>query len=282
MLRISPRRKRRKRNMSLSLTYALPFGEESRAAFFLLKDILASAQMTDGGNAIALAAAPDLAPVTIFRLDPCVERAAFFVTGEAGEEKLPDSFFTGEKTQEPTVNFAEAAHRLAGKIRRIDHTGLVVPCQRVPSADWDVAVTMLASRVALYDYPASPEYDPALSRWLFAVPRSAGETLDGDTRLRLRQPKFELVWDARAPYDTILQIDMETTLTRDDILQVFPEGKSYELPGVGAFFRSVSLPSPWPGISSLRLDLRYKDPVDIDDWNSAAWLFRRGRRIKPC
>jgi hypothetical protein len=73
---------------------------------------------------------------------------------------------------------------------------------------------------------------------------------------------------------------METTLTRTDILKLFPDDESFDLPGLGEFFRSVNVTTPWEGAGMFRLDLRYKDE-GLNPWNTAAFLIENGKQVQP-
>lgn len=266
--------------MIKSLIYNLPAaGEDGQAAFQALKSILACPQTSAEGNALCLSSAPDLSPSTIFRLDGQGGAPQILLQDEESGSSLPQGLFlSGGTGTEQMISLPEAARQLAGNVTAIDHTGIVAPGgMRTAPSDWTKAVNMLASKTAFYDYPASPEYNSETSRWLFVIPAAENEQTDGPRTLRLRQPKFELVWDRDAANMTVLQIDMETKLSRDTIAAAFPE--SYEFPGLGRFFRSVDIISPWPGISCIRLDLRYGGDGALNEWNSAKWLIDSGTRV---
>jgi hypothetical protein len=196
--------------------------------------------------------------------------------------ELPASFLGNRKRRGDVLPFVEAARRLTGSIARIDHTGLIAPSD-IPQEDWRRVTNFLARHSTFMDYPHLQDgYDPAKARWLFVIPetnKEANEHGITDTTRR-RQPKFELVWEADV-HEPVLQIDMETRLTKDEIIKLFPGDESFCIPGLEEAFRSVPVRFPWTGMPNGRLDLRYKDDGKVNDWNSAKWLLDNGCDIFP-
>lgn len=261
------------------IIYSFPTAHaDSEPAFQALKRMLSCPQMSDLGNGFSLSTAPDLFPKTVFQLDDASSTIRIILKDGSSEKHLPQSLFSNNQHKGQLISFLDAEKELAGKIIAIDHTGIVTPSIDTIASEWTDTVNGLALHTALYDYPQSAEYDPQTSRWLFVIPFIGNEDLNSPQNERLRQPKFELVWDKDAFNTTVLQIDMETRLTRDEIEAAFPT--SYELPGLGDFFRSVNVASPWAGIAFVRLDLRYLDDRLINDWNSAKWLTNNGERVR--
>ncbi|MBI1328191.1 MAG: hypothetical protein GC136_11210 [Alphaproteobacteria bacterium] len=257
----------------MTLLYTLPKSvKESEEAFKALQTLLRSSQIEAQHNRFTLASAPDLTPSTSFMLEDNTRAASITL----GNTPLPQSLLQSPVKQDCAMTLVEAAEKLYAHIIAVDHTGIIVPDKTITPKDWADSVNILAAKTMLYDYPASPEYDPEKSRWLFTLPATAQDDMK---QRRLCQPKFELVWDKMGRESTIMQIDLETNLTRAEIAELLPA--SYELPSLGEFFRSINISVPWAGIGYIRLDLRYKEPSEINDWNSGNWFIQNGTRVKP-
>ena len=263
-----------------SLELILPGAEEeSRKAFCALKELLGAVSTSFSEDSITLSL-PELFPKILFCIAPQSDRSAIILNFRQQSINLPQSLMKDTGARESRMSVIEASKRLKGSIKRVDHAGIIVPAD-VPAVDWQQATNLLAGSTALFDYPASEEYDACLSRWLFVIPSTEVEQMKNvmDKEQR-RQPKFELVYDQTVK-NSIVQIDMETSLSREQIIELFPGDDSFDLPGLGGFFRSVGTYTPWAGVASLRLDLRYKDYEDINPWNSATYLIKNGTRIRP-
>ncbi len=162
-----------------------------------------------------------------------------------------------------------ACERLKGHVFRLDHTGLNIPAASLDRAGWDDLLHKLSSVSAIYRYPTGED-------WPFVIPATAAEVETDITESEpMRRPKFELVYDTylRNP---LLQFDMETDLTREEVEGLFPPPYGVGLPGLDQYFRSVYVYHPWPGLS-IRFDMgyRYDPPGDM-----AGWLIREGGRIR--
>ena len=193
---------------------------------------------------------------------------------------LPPSFLPDRTKPNVQLSFTEAAARLTDCIIRVDHTGIIVP-NDIPSSDWQKFTHLLAGHSLLVEYPDGvDDYDHRNARWLFVIPQSAEEHNTKKHLNRRRQPKFELVWD-RGVDVPVLQIDMETRLTREEIVALFPGDQSHDIPGLGGIFRSVNVTLPFEGLRNGRLDLRYKDDGSLNDWNTAQMLLQQGTPVKP-
>lgn len=264
--------------MLSSIEYMLPNnGSESQLAFARLKRLLRGS-----GDKVVLSSVSSLKPDTVFHLVPDISSAAIMLRTQDKTFKFPSSLLLDQARASAALPFAEVADRLTGSTVKVDHTGLVVPAS-VPSADWAKTIGFLAENAVVYDYPADVDgYDTKTARWLFTVPATSEEQFGEITIKQLRQPKFEMVWDAGIPVP-VLQSDMETTLSRQQILALFPNDESFDIPGLEPFFRSVNATSPWPGIRNVRFDLRYVDPnpEELTPWNSADFFVQEGTRVRP-
>lgn len=148
----------------------------------------------------------------------------------------------------------------------IDHTGLILAPTSHRQELWTQLVTPLLDHTQLYDYPHdAPEYDADTMRWLFLMPEIARGSPDYNGPL---QPKFELVCDADAPPVTVMQIDIQTDYTSDQLKTMLPH--STTIPGLEAAFRSMSFSTPWASLPIMRLDFRAKDPNT--DWVTGKWV----------
>jgi hypothetical protein len=263
--------------MLSAIEYVLPDTEKkSQQAFEALAGLL---NMDPNSQVLALSAGGN--PGTFFARTTHRTTAGIRIWGavSVGPVYFPSSFFTDRPRSSNGLLFEEAARRLTGSIERVDHTGLIVPSD-VPESDWTRVVNGLAQNACLYDYPAGTDgYDPEAMRWLFVVPASDCEYDGGITIRQRRQPKIEMVWDAEVSIP-VVQIDMETRLSRDQILELFPNDESFDIPGLGSFFRSVNVTTPWPGMRNMRLDLRYAGTEEVTDWNSADFFVKKGTRVE--
>lgn len=266
----------------ITISYHFPGAEEKhREAFAHLQKIITCPYLTHGSHACILSNSADLFPTTQFVLEPERTQMGLVLFSTTMRSEFPSSFFTAPSTTHNMISLAEVAEKLNGLVTAVDHTGLVVASSQITAADWEIGITQLAKESALYDYPSSPEYNPEQARWLFVIPSTSQEqkTDIGMQTRRLRQPKFELVWSNWPIAGTILQIDVETKLTREQLIKLIPQ--SYDIPGLESYFRSVNVRSPWSGLDCIRFDLRYKGDNFLDDWNSGAWLMESGTRIYP-
>ncbi len=172
----------------------------------------------------------------------------------------------------PALPPAEVYARLQGHIMRLDHTGLNIPVNYLTRAAWDGLLTGLASVAAIYRYPTGED-------WPFILPTThdeySAEIRDFNA---VREPKWELVYDGWAS-DPVIQIDLETDLTRTELEALFPAPYGQAFPDLAAYFRSVYLAHPWPHLL-IRCDLRYRSGGP-SDWETGAWLVTAGGRITP-
>ncbi|GIE76601.1 hypothetical protein Aph02nite_25510 [Actinoplanes philippinensis] len=205
-------------------------------------------------------------PVTVFRL---VDRSAPEVTldigrtiGVLGSDLVPDR---------DRVELADLAERLAGSVKRIDHTGVNLPAQVVLTQEWDCLVQDIAASAAMYRYPGEP--------WPFVLP-STGMELENDIHDFVvgREPRFELVHDTWNPYTT-WQIALWTTLTRTELEQLFPDPVGIAIPGLEEFFRTVFVQHSWPNLE-IRFDLCFRVDDGPSDWETGEWLVTQGGRIR--
>ncbi|MEO8287899.1 MAG: hypothetical protein ABI670_15835 [Chloroflexota bacterium] len=169
------------------------------------------------------------------------------------------------------LEMGELAKRLRGHVTGIDHLGVNLPTGKVSSAAWNGLIGSLAKSANVYRYPTGED-------WPFIVPSTDSE-FDGDISSFVagRQPKFELVYDSWAA-DPLIQINLQTDLTRSQLEELLPEPYATAFPDLGDIFRTVYVYSPWDGLG-MRIDLTYKGDGTPDDWATAKWLVTEGGRI---
>lgn len=166
----------------------------------------------------------------------------------------------------------ELYNRLHGHVVHLDHTGVIIPMRSVPRTAWDTLISTLATATNCYRYPTGEE-------WPFILPSTDTEFATDIAHFTARRaPKFELVYDGSLR-DPLIQFDLQTDLTREEVEQRFPEPYGKTLPGLAHFFRSVYLSHPWPALS-LRIDLRYCSDGPPSEWDTGEWLVTAGRRIR--
>jgi hypothetical protein len=178
----------------------------------------------------------------------------------------------GEEDFPALLPIEEMYQRLHGHGTRLDHTGLNLPTNTIYQAAWDMLARNLATTANLYRYPTG---EP----WPFLLPATDEEFATDIRHFSAgRGPKFELVRDPSLRHP-LIQIDIHTDLPRAEIERLFPEPYGRAIPGLEAFFRSVYLFHPWPGLS-FRVDLRYHDDGPPSDWDTGEWLVTAGGRIR--
>jgi hypothetical protein len=181
--------------------------------------------------------------------------------------EFPTSLFPDHTAPAIALSFRELARRLTGKIERVDSVGLVAPPETNPGA-WTEIVNNLSKNFEMYEYPRDiGEYDPDKERLVYVFSAS-------DNQL---PTKFALMWGV-GNVGPVLQIDTRTNLTREQIKEHFPE--SFELPGLGDFFRTVDLKSSFRGIERVRMHLRYAQKIP-GDWDTGEFFRRGGTLVVP-
>ncbi|WP_327234335.1 hypothetical protein OG349_10390 [Streptomyces sp. NBC_01317] len=170
------------------------------------------------------------------------------------------------------VETADLARRLAGHVRRVDHTGVNVPACVTSPERWRDLTTPLASASTMYRYPTGED-------WPFVLPSTSDELLGGIRDFVVgREPRFELVHDQWLTR-TAWQFALWTDLTRVELEQMFPEPEGMTFPGLEDIFRVVPVLSPWPGLD-IRFDLCYRIENGPSDWETGEWLVTDGGRIR--
>ncbi|HEX6608825.1 MAG TPA: hypothetical protein VF276_18135 [Chloroflexia bacterium] len=165
----------------------------------------------------------------------------------------------------------ELARRLAGRLVRLDHTGVNIPTTRVDRAGWDALLHRLGGIANVYRYPTGED-------WPFILPATDAEFADGITDFAaVREPKFELVYDSYAR-EPVIQISVETDLLRSDLEALLPAPYGVAFPDLGDIFRTVFVHPPWPGLQ-IRCDLYSRSAAPVDPWTSGEWLVTQGGRI---
>lgn len=170
------------------------------------------------------------------------------------------------------VELADLTRRVAGHVRRVDHTGVNVPACATPPERWHALVRAIASTSTLYRYPTGED-------WPFVLPSTSDELLDDIHDFVVgREPRFELVYDQWLTQPQ-WQFALWTDLTRPELEQMFPEPEGMTFPELAEVFRVVPVRSPWPGVD-LRFDLCYRTEDGPSDWETGAWLVSEGGRIR--
>ena len=163
----------------------------------------------------------------------------------------------------------ELVRRLAGHVRRIDHTGVNLP--GAPTR-WRPLVAALAAASTMYRYPDGDE-------WPFVLPSTAAERTDDIRDFVVgREPRFELVLDERLAR-TEWQLALWTDLTRAELERLFPEPLGGALPGLAGIFRVVRVRHPWPGLG-IRVDLCCRVEDGPTTWETGEWLVTEGGRLR--
>jgi hypothetical protein len=254
----------------------------------LLGEVPGSRTAADGALVIGPTDPPGALPLTRFRWihhdrDDPSPRLSLITT--AGDTLIELPLTDGAHTWRAVTNREEQGdddslallpidalyQRLQGRVVRLDHTGVNLPTMDNHRRSWDMLNHDLATSGNLYRYPSG---EP----WHFLLPATDEEFLTGIQSFAVgRGPKFELVHDPTLRHP-LIQIDIHTDLPRIEVERRFPAPYGVALPGLDAFFRSVYLSHPWPGLS-LRVDLRYRDDGPPSAWDTGEWLVTAGGRI---
>ncbi|MEU8081955.1 hypothetical protein AB0B31_41650 [Catellatospora citrea] len=257
------------------ITFRLPRTPESRAFLdglrLLLADVPYAASAGTPADRLTLTPpAPHGAlPVTTFALADVAAPEVALDTGHVlGVSRGPQ---TEAVTLPGRVELAELTRRLAGHVRRVDHTGVNLPVG-TSDEEWADLVGAVAAGSAMYRYPTGEQ-------WPFVLPATV-EELDGDIGDFVvgREPRFELVQEQRLT-QTSWQFALWTDLTRAELELLFPEPEGLTFPGLADVFRVVPVRHPWPGLG-IRFDLCYRGEGGPSDWETGEWLVTEGGRIR--
>lgn len=159
-----------------------------------------------------------------------------------------------------------------GHVLRVDHLGVNLPTRLVARHAWEALIGALAQASTLYRYPTGEE-------WPFVLPSTRDEYTDDIRHFPPgREPKFELCY-MRDFDHPVVQVDVQTGLTRDELEARFPAPQGLALPGLGDYQRTVYVAHPWVGLV-IRVDMRYKGIGSIPAWETGEWLVTAGGRIR--
>ncbi|MBM7788513.1 hypothetical protein [Tenggerimyces flavus] len=170
------------------------------------------------------------------------------------------------------LELADVRRRLAGHVRRVDHTGVNLPRSTTSPAQWEHLLGAITSAATTYRYPTGED-------WPFVLPSTEAE-LASDIRAFVvgREPRFELVYDEWRTQPE-WQFALFTDLTRAELETLFPEPFGTTFPGLETIFRVVAIRHPWPGLG-IRFDLCYRVDDGPTDWETGEWLVTEGGRIR--
>jgi len=281
-----------------AITLAVPDDEEGRAFIRALhrlvptaldRDALTFGPPTPHGSlpVIRVEAAGVAQPTVIFDM----ERPINLTVGPLRLCGMPTAAAVGRPTM-PTVGIpgtgssaaatvpgarpvplAEMLPAVEGRILRVDHLGVNLPASAVTRHEWEALIGALAAGSTLYRYPTGEE-------WPFVLPSTDEEYADDIRRFpRGREPKFELCYEQYFDHP-LVQLDLQTGLTREELEARFPPPSGLALPGLEDYFRSVYVAHPWAGLV-IRVDMRYRDDGPASAWNTGEWLVTAGGRIRP-
>ncbi|GAA1407042.1 hypothetical protein [Catellatospora coxensis] len=255
------------------ITFRLPDTAESRGFLDGLRLLLADVPYaaTDAADRLTLTPpwSGDARPVTTFALAdvPAPEVAL--------DDEQVIGLVTGPGTEvvvlPARVELPDLVERLAGHVRRVDHTGVNLPVG-TSAEQWDDLVGAVAAASAMYRYPTGEQ-------WPFVLPATPQELADDIADFVVgREPRFELVREQRLT-QTSWQIALWTDLARAELELLFPEPEGLTFPGLDDIFRVVPVRHPWPDLG-IRFDLCYRGEGGPNDWETGEWLVTEGGRIR--
>ncbi len=117
--------------------------------------------------------------------------------------------------------------RLKGNIVRLDHTGLNFPSALITKNQWEQLSHIFAKHTYVSSYPG-------VDSWQFIIPATKEELVTGIHEYTLgRFPKFECVYDTQILIP-IIQFDIETSLSKDEVFSLFPDPYGFYYPDLFA------------------------------------------------
>lgn len=158
-------------------------------------------------------------------------------------------------------------NRVSGKLSIMNHAGMNIGPKLIDKSDYLKFRTMLSELSNLYKYPTGEE-------WPFIIPSTNEEFLNEVVdETKMRNPKFEIVYSHYhdAP---LLQFDIETKLTKEEVIRILPKPYGISLEGLENFFRTVFVYTGYSNDIVMRFDLRFKT-ISKD---FGYWLIKDGGR----
>lgn len=157
--------------------------------------------------------------------------------------------------------------RFDGKLKNLNHAGVNFGPAFFNGSDYSLLKKLIAERCNLYKYPTGEE-------WPFIIPATDNEFLDdiSDETVK-RNPKFEIVYYENQ-LKPVIQIDIETNLTKGEVLELLPSPYGVSFDNLKEMFRTVFILTDWPGVI-FRLDLRFKSAGKDFEY----WMVKEGGRI---
>ena len=252
-----------------AIQYIFPNNAKSQEFLKLLSVLFKGVKTVEvpNKNEIHLMSASGLNPRTVFRIDDTVN----YIKMNIGDKKYFDLLDRGKSGNPYNVQkqqMADIARKLAGHIKRIDHTAINLPTSLYSEAEWNELINYLSSRANMYNYPTG---EP----WPFLLPATELENKNNITNFTiLRDPKFELVYDE----DTVtIHIDMETDLSKDEVEKLFPDNQGVYFDILKNIYKAIYL--DFDDKIDIRIDIRFK--CEHGDWENGKWLVQEGGRITP-
>ncbi len=156
----------------------------------------------------------------------------------------------------------------AGSITGLNHVGINFFTKFMDRAAYTKFKREIAQATTLYNYPTGEE-------WPFIIPATVEERASEIRDFtRERNPEFEFVYSRYEPIPCI-QCDLETSLTKEEVLKRLPKPAGISFEGLEEYMRTVYITHPW-GNGLLRFDVRFKDSGGA----IYPWLVEQGGRVK--
>lgn len=280
-----------------TITLAVPADEAGRLFIQALHHLVPTALDTGGDALIFGPSAPDGAlpvtraeatavarPTIIFGMERPIDLAVgplrlcstpTVVGGKQPPAEGTEVVQRGDATIPGThpLPLKEILPALEGHVLRVDHLGVNLPARLVARHTWEALIGALAQGSTLYRYPTGEE-------WPFVLPSTREEYTEDIRHFPPgREPKFELCYMQDFDHP-VVQMDVQTGLTRDELKARFPSPKGLALPGLEDYQRTVYVAHPWGGLV-IRVDMRYTGSGSIPVWETGEWLVTAGGRIRP-
>lgn len=218
-------------------------------------------------NGLASALDPDLLPVSRMLFADVSVPKIMFETPSVDLSFSPKLDFEAPKSR-ALISLSEVREKLDGKLIGLNHWGLNIGPQFMSYEDYLQFRTTIAQHANLYRYPGAEE-------WSFVIPATAEEyKIDITDTTRKRNPKFEVVYYEHQQRP-LLQFDIDTILTKQEAMDLFPDPVGISYSGLEDYFRTVFVPVDWGGWEC-RIDVSFRSQKELD---FGYWMIKEGGRI---
>lgn len=255
--------------MLQKIEYSFPESEQSRELFKMFLTLLKDLQNVSVLEKEIHIKSDNLKPKTVLKLDDKIEELQLDI-GNKKYLSLLNRQVKNRKTEDEVkkLQMKEVADKLAGHVKRVDHTGINLPSNLYSEKEWKELLQHFSMVSNIYTYPTG---EP----WPFLIPATEEEHQNEITNFDvLREPRFEVVYDEFTDIVAI-QVDLETDLSKSEVEQLFPKNQGIYFKELEEVFKSIYL--DYSEKIDIRLDVRFK--TVHDNFESGEWFVKEGKRL---